>query len=241
MEKNNLDSTKDLLEVISYVAEMEKQLNRAVGELHSMQQELAAIREKNHPLKNAMQKTIIVMQYQVLNLRDKIAVIKENLIDSCKNTLEAFQQRGISALAGIADFFKVRPALEALREDLDKSIIHDDNAIAKIEAISPEYHKAGLHIKNMGRALVGREALPEAKSPGMVARAFEAPYRAELSCLVAMRNCTNSAIGAVMRLERAERKPPVMETIQKFNAQIAQARQELPAPDRARPIVRDGR
>lgn len=241
MDANSMEETVHLLDLLAYVGEMEKQLGRAVNELQSMRQELSAMREENHPMKTAMQKAVIVMQGQVLDLRDKLAELKAHIIEGCKNAVAAFKERGLSALRGMADYFKLRPGLEALRDDLDKSIKLDDKAIAKIEAVSAEYHEAGRHIKNMGRALVGKEAVTEAKAPGKLAGAIAAPFHADRACLMAMRRCAHAAIGAVARLENAERKPPIMETIQTLNKQIEQAQKDAPLRVRPRLVTHDGR
>ena len=145
--ENNFPSTKDFLAVLNQVSAMEKQLDAAVKELAAMRQELRTAQEQNHPVKTALQKAVIVMQGQVLDLRDKLAELKQNVIDGCKNAVAACKETGISALDNVARFFKVRPILESMRDMLTKDIQVDDKAIAKIEAISTEYHQAGRHLK----------------------------------------------------------------------------------------------
>lgn len=145
-----------------------------------------------------------------------------------------FKEKGITALDNIARFFKVKPLLENMRDTLDQSIRQDDKAIAKIEAISTEYHEAGRHLKNIGRALLGKEAAQEAKPPGKLAAAIAAPYRAERSCLSAMKKSVEAAIGNFARLEDRA-KPSIQKTIQTHNEKIAAAQKSAPAPERPRP------
>ena len=142
---------------------MEKQLDAAVKELAAMRQELKTAQEQNHPVRNTLQKAVITMQGQVLDLRDKLAELKQNVIDGCKSAVAAFKEQGITALDNVARFFKIKPVLETMRDSLDKSIKFDDKAIAKIEAISAEYHQAGRHLKNIGRAIRGKEAIQEVR------------------------------------------------------------------------------
>jgi len=241
METNNLSTMKDLLDIIGQVGAMEKQLNAAVNELQSMRRELAEAQVQNHPIKTALQNAVKTMEKNVAVMRERLDELKENIIDGCKNAVAAFKEKGLSALRNIAEFFHLRPGLEALRDNLSKSIKLDDAAMAKIEAVSAEYHEAGRHIKNIGRAIVGKEAIQEAKAPGKLAAAVAAPYRAERACLIAARRHINAAIGAVERLENRERKPPIMETINKLNEQIAQAKKDAPAVERPRPVAHDGR
>lgn len=169
MKANNLSGTEDLSAVIKQVGAMERQLGAAVEELHAMRRELETMREKNHPLLKTVQNAVIIMQNNALHLRDNLAALKKNIIDGCKNAVAAFQEKGLSALRNVADFFKIRPGLETLRDSMDKSIWSDEAAVAKIEAVSAEYHEAGRHLKNMGRTLVGKEAIAEAKAPGRLA------------------------------------------------------------------------
>ena len=105
MKENNAPSTKDFLAVLNQVATMEKQLDAAVKELAAMRQGLKTAQEQNHPVKHALQKTVIVMQGQVLDLRDKLAELKQHVIDGCKNAVAAFRENGISALDNVARFF----------------------------------------------------------------------------------------------------------------------------------------
>lgn len=237
LKENNSSSTKDFLAVLNQVGAMEKQLDAAVKELAAMRQELKTAQAQNHPVKTTLQKAVIVMQGQVLDLRERIAELKQNVIDGCKNAVTAFKETGISALDNVARFFKVRPILEAMRDMLTKNITYDDKAIAKIEAISTEYHQAGRHLKNMGRAMLGREAEEEVKQPGKLAAVISAPFRAERSCFATMKQSTDKTLGAISRLEEraAEKKPSIREALATHNEKIAQAQKEAPAPERPRP------
>jgi len=236
LRDNNSPSTKDFLAVLNQVGAMEKQLDAAVKELSAMRQELKTTQEQNHPVKTALQKTVIVMQGQVLDLRDKLAELKQNVIDGCKNAVAAFKETGISALDNVARFFKVRPILESMRDMLTKNIAYDDKAIAKIEAISTEYHQAGRHLKNMGRAMLGREAAQEVKQPGRLAAVISAPFRAERSYFSSIKGHVEKSLNTLARLEEraAEKKPSIREALTTHNEKIAQAQKDAPTTERPR-------
>ena len=232
MEKYHTDAMKDLLDVIGYVGEVEKQLDNAVQELAAMRKELADMRGQPAPVQKTMRDATILMQDRVITLRENLAALKAAIVEGCKNLLSAFKEKGTQALHNTARFFKLRPALETLRDNLNDSIKSDERIIAKIEAVSTEYHKAGQHIKNMGRALTGKEAVADAKAPGKVAKTFAAPFHAERSCLLSAKKSVENAIGRLARLEKAaERKPSIKQTIKEFNYQIANAPKS--APNRA--------
>lgn len=216
LRENNAPSTPDFLAVLNQIAAMERQLDAAVKELAAVRQELKTAQEQNHPVKTAIQKTGNVMQSQVLDLRERLSDLKQAVIDGCKNAITDFKEKGISVLDNVARFFKVMPTLEAIRDHLSKNIQYGDKAIAKIEAISTEYHQAGRHLKNMGRAVLGKEAIQEAKTPGKLARAVSVPFRAECDHFSILKSHVEQAIGAVARLEEraAEKKPSIREAIE---------------------------
>jgi predicted phage tail protein len=215
---------------------MENQLTAAVNELAVMRRELAEAQKQNHPIRDTLQKAVITMQAQVLELRDKLAALKDNIINGCKQAVDAFKEKGVTALDGLARFFKVKPILEAMRNSLDKNIAFDNKSIARIEAFSAEYHEAGRHIANMGRAMSGKEAITEAKPVGKIAKAFMAPVKAERKIFISMKNSVENAIGAMARLEAraAERKPSIKKTMDDLNKKVEREKSER--PPRARKI-----
>ena len=237
LKANHLPAEKELLTVVDQVCIMESRLTDMVKELTTLREELAEAQRQNHPVKTALQKAVIVLQNQVLDLRDKLTGLKHEIISGCKSALDAVHDKGLSALRDIMGFFKLRPALEAMRENIDDSIKQDNKSIATIEAVSTSYHEAGRHIANMGRAVSGKEALTEAKPVGKIAKALTAPIRADKACLVAMGKGVSKAISAVERLEKAERRLPVMETVEKCSKQAEQERRDMPVRVRPRPVT----
>ena len=234
LRENSIPSSQDFLAMLKQVGTMEKQLEAAVKELAAMRQELKEAQEQNHPIQTALRKTIIVMQGQVLNLRDKLADLKQNVIMGCKNAVAAFKENGITALDNAARFFKVRPILETLRNELDDNIRFGNTAIAKIETISTSYHQAGRHLKNAGRAMLGKEAMQDVKPNGKLAEVISAPFRAECSCFAAMKKSAEAAIGHLAKLEE-QAKPSIQKTMQTLNEQIAQNKKDTPAIERPNP------
>lgn len=213
LRENQAPGGKELLEAIGHVAEMEKQLVGAVEELKAMRQELQGMKE--NPLKRALQNSVKALEANVAALRERLSELKGAVIEGSKKTLAAFKEHGISALAGAARFFHLKPAITALRGSMEAGIKTDEKALAKIQAVSTEYHEVGRHLKNLGRALMGKEAVQEAKEAGRLAKAVAAPYRAERACLLAARNSLDRAAASLEKLERAaEKKPSILEAVQ---------------------------
>lgn len=221
--------------MLGQIAGMEKQLAAAVEELAAMRGELAEAQKQNHPVKTAMQKAVIVMQGQVLELRDKLAELKQTVIDGCKSAVAAFKENGISALDNVARFFKVKPVLETMRDNLHEYIQQDDKAIAKIETASNEYHEAGRHLKNFVRAVRGQEPVAEPKGPGAVARTLAAPFRREKNLFTSMKSRTEGALKRLEHLEQAAQRPSIRKTMEEMSAKVAKDRQ---GQEKAAPAVK---
>jgi len=243
MQDNGKD-TGNITELLSYVTTMESQLTKAVEELTSMRRELAGMREEHdHPVRTALEKAARSLEAAINETRQRLNEIKDKIVDGCKQAVTSFKENGIAALNGIAKFFRIKPALESLRNNLQGDIKHDQAAIAKIESIGAQYHSAGMHLRNVGRALSGKEAITAIKPNGKLAKLAAAPFRTEMKCLQNALKDTNRAIAVLDRLDRAvqqkaaeqaERKPSVKETMQKLQKQINAERADSPAPAKAK-------
>ena len=237
LKKSDASQQDALNAVLSHVGKMEQQYEKMVTELAAMREQFAKAEAQNHPARTAMRNAIIAAQDHALKFRDNLSQLKQSIVEGCKRSISAFKEQGISALSNVARFFKIKPILETMRNDLDRTIQTDNKAIAKIEAISTEYHKAGRHLKNIGRAIIGKEAIAEVKPIGKVAKAFLAPSYAERSCCMAMKKHVESAIDSLTRLEErtTERKPSIQKTLQTLNEQIAQTKKDTPTKEHAQP------
>ena len=242
MEANRVPAVKDLLAVFNEVSAMERQLDTAVTELAALRRELSASQKQAHPVKAVLQNTGAAMEKNVTTVRDRLDATKQTVIDGCKNVLDTFREKGISALDNITRFFKLRPMLETMRTELDKSIQDDRSAMDKIETVSAEYHEAERHIKNMGRTLMGNEAAAEAKPMGKLAKSLEAPFRAELSCLSSMKKSVEKALLLLTALEQsAQRKPSVQQSIHALSEKLAREQKSAPAAERSRSVSHEAR
>ncbi len=236
MRENNAPSMQDFLAILGQVGAMERQLDAAVKELAAMRRELNEAREQAHPVKTALKIAAETLDKNVAALRERLDAVKQNVIEGCKNAVGAFKEKGISALNNIAHFFKVRPVLESMRDDLSKSIRFSDATISNIELVSTEYHEAGRHVKNMVRAMAGKEVIQDAKAVGKLAKALQAPFHTNRACLSAMKKSLETTLSRLDSLEKAaERKPSIQKTMQTLNEQIAQGKKEAPTAERPRP------
>ena len=178
MQQNNVDA-KNLVAVLGYVAAVEKQLDKAAGELAGMRHELTAMREEqNHPVKTALARAIHTLEVKISVTQAALDTLKNNIVTGCRNAVAAFKVNGKAALNNLARFFRLKPALNELSMNLDALIKANDNAVAKIEAMSKEYHTVGTHVKNFARIFAGQEPLLDIKESGKLAKLMELPFQA---------------------------------------------------------------
>lgn len=230
MKQYNSPGREDLLAMCQQIAGLEQQLNSALEELSVMRRELAKARES--PVKRALQKTVEGLEKVTKGLCTRLDSLKEKIVEGCKKTLAAFREHGVSALAHTAEFLHIRPALEGINRELEKAVAFDDKALSIIETASREYHEAGRHLKNIVRAVQGREALAEPKGPGALARGLSLPFRQDRRLICAMQSRTEGALKRLERLEQAAR-PPIRQTMEEC-AKLAKAQE---SKERTAPAV----
>ena len=240
LREQSSPSLADFQKLLEQVGTLEQQLEAAVRELAAMRRDLAEMERRRHPAVNAMRKAVIIVQAQVLELREKLSALKQAIADGCKNAVTAFREKGAAALDNIARFFKVRPMLEAVQVQADHAAAAADRAVGRVEAASQKYHEAGRHLKNAGRALTGKEAIQKVKPPGKASKTAAAPFHAARACFGAMAKGAASAAERLERLEQAakQQKPSIQNTIQQYNRQIEQEKaRAVPVKVRPRPHV----
>lgn len=230
LQKHKSPSLTDFRMLLNKVNEVEQQLEAAVRELAAMRAVLAESEQRRHPAANAMRKALISMQAHILELREKLAALRQAVVEGSKNALTAFREKGASALDNIARFFKVRPILDAIHTQAGHAVAAADRSVVRIEAASMKYHEAGRHLKNAGRALTGKEAVQAAKSPGMVSKTFTAPFRAVCSCFRSIEKNSAALSGRLKQLE--EKKQSVKAAIRQHNEERAKE-QSISSPKRS--------
>lgn len=241
--KENRANADDLMAVVKHVGAMEQQLAAAVDELAAMRREVSNLR---HPVKTAVQKALHSLGEKIADAREKLTTLRESIVEGCKNAVAAFKEKGVAALNGLASFFHIRQGLEAVDRTMDKAICLDQQSIDKIAAVSAEYHEIGKHMKNLGRAMRGKETVAEAKPMGRIAKSAQAPAKLDKALSSGVQKAARSALDGLDRLEQkaarqreakeagSEKKPSVLGNLQAMKEQAAQANTAALSPGRVK-------
>ena len=200
--KDNGKDTAGLNALINYVKGMEDYVKLAENKITDMKAQLDTMKEvQDHPIKTALQKTIKALEAKVTEIKAQIVELKNNIIEGCKNAVAAFKEKGIAALDKLMSFFHVKKGLQAIKNNTIKSAEMCDKSVENIKTFSQEYHKAGRHIKNMARVMVGKKPLDTVKESGILAKIISAPYKAHKSCMLGIKKAINSMISKLEQLE----------------------------------------
>lgn len=236
--KENGKDASGLIALLGSVSSMENQLNKAAQDLQNVMHELNSMRdEHSHPLRTALQNAAQSMEDNLNETRSRLESLKEKIIDGCKQAVTAFKEKGAAALNGIVRFFRIKPAIQSLRNMIQSDIKYDNAVIAKIESISKQYHSAGMHLRNVGRALRGKEPITAVKPNGNLAKLVSAPFRTEIKCLTNALKDTEKAIASLDRLEKAvpqktasaQDKPSTLENMRRLAEKLKRDKRETPA------------
>ena len=246
---DNGRDTSGLSALLGHVSEMENFVKRAEDTISDMKSQLAEMKEvQNHPVKTALQNAIKNLEQRVAEIKEQLSVLKNNIVEGCKNAVAAFKEKGAAALDKLASFFKIKSGLESWKKNIDGAIRADDKAVASIQKFSAEYHTAGRAIKNMARVAVGKQPIDAKKEAGKIAKAMSAPYKMQKNMLTGLKKSIDKAIASLDGLEakaearrvhrQAERaaakKPSLLGQLQENIAIVEQRKREMPVQERAK-------
>jgi hypothetical protein len=224
---------------------MENFVKRAEDNIADMKSQLSEMKEaQSHPIRTALQKAIKSLENTVAVMKAQIRDLKNNIVEGCKNAAQAFKEKGIFALDKLASFFHLKGAFKAIDKSAQANIAVCDKGIAHQTAYYAEVYKASRAIRNMGRLLVGRDALPSQSETRRLEKTATAPFRAEKAINLKIGEMANAAMKALDRLEAAaeakrdnpvrEKKPKLLEELRDARQLVAERKLEMPAPERVR-------
>jgi len=239
LEENGKD-VAGLTALLDQVKTMEDFCKQAEVKITDMKSQLDNMKEiQDHPIKYAIQNTVKAIASKVAEIKTHLSELKNNIVEGCKNAIAAVKDKGIVVLDKLASFFRIKTCLEKVNSCTVEVMKDCDKSIAKVEAFSQEYHKAGRGVKNMARMLVGKEPIDAVAESGKLAKAITAPARAEKSCMLGIQKAATSMMNKLEQLSQrastiqddraATKKPTLMERLTEKKELVRQNDLERPA------------
>lgn len=221
--------------LVTQLNQMEKQYTAVLSELKAVREQLESIQDNG--IKATVTKSVSSAQQKVEQAKDQLGHIRTSLSDMVKQTLAAVKQHGISALNKAADFMGIKAALNDMRDNLNASISDTQKSIDRINAVGSELHALNEHGKNLGRALIGKEAaeLTQRNEDKGVLAVIAKPLKKSKAMLEGMEKGVTRALQSIDRLEKAaargkEEKPSVREGLKAAKQQ--ESKEKPPTPSK---------
>lgn len=155
LEENGLHQEQaNVRSLVDYIQGMETKLNDMTREMQAMHGEVNEIRDNT--IRAKCTELLAKADEKIQQAKKLVVSCKENLITSARNALKAFKEKGKDALITAVNAMKIPSALEMLRNGFQRvsEAMHRD--AGKLDAVREELHGVGLHLKNAGRALIGK-------------------------------------------------------------------------------------
>lgn len=222
-------SHEDFTALLKTVAVLEEQLRTTNAELRTVKRELNTVRSDLTPAQRSTGERLVKTTETALRQAgEQLRGIREKIVQTAKKTLESVRQTGISGLNGLSNLLGVRKSLRGLKSQMGRTADALETGISRMESAGKELRGAGEHLRNIGRALAGKE--PISKQTEKQAAAL-APLRGLAGAFRKMEERTSRALGALERLERAAevKKPSVRETLKN----LEKKQKEVPAHENA--------
>ena len=176
----NLEQNRQTVHLLmNYMNDIEENFFSVLEELDTVKAQLAQqtpqTKEVRHTLADLMQN----LQEQANHLQEQIHSMKTRLNEKAAQLVQNFKDQGVTALNHVCEFLGVKENLTQMRESLLQSAKEMQGSMDKIDQVAGELRAATTHVKNVGRAIVGKEAqeVAQPKEGGFFYQ-MKRPYRA---------------------------------------------------------------
>ncbi len=156
LDKNDMHKEKAEVEsLVDYIGDMEKTLTEMLKEMQEMRQEINLIH--NNTLRVKCQNLVEKTEGKIKQGFALLGKVKDNVIQSAKNALKAFKERGKEALRSAVKAMKIPETLDKLGSFFGKLSKEVEQDVQQLNSMQSELNSSKGHLKNIGRLLIGRE------------------------------------------------------------------------------------
>ena len=157
LDKNDMHKEKaEVDSLVDYIGGMEKTLTEMLKEMQEMRQEINLIH--NNSLRVKCQNLVEKTEGKIKQGFVLLGKVKDNVIQSAKNALKAFKERGKEALRSAVKAMKIPETLDKLGSFFGKLSKEVEQDVMQLNSMQSELNSSKGHLKNIGRLLIGRES-----------------------------------------------------------------------------------
>lgn len=230
MKENGREATgAELSCLIAALDSMEQQYRSVLAELEDVKKQLEQTQAPS--VRDRLLGTLQTAQGKVEQALSQLSAVKEKVITWARSTLEDVKRFGINALDGAISALGIHKLLESMRDKVCHAMEGVNAAVERAEAVGQELRSAGGHLKNAGRAAVGKEVRQiDGGQAGRVQAVVLTPLRAAHSSLSGINRTISTAEGAAHRLDRAAEQGRGKRERPSVRRRLAQKKAAIPAP-----------
>lgn len=156
LEKNEMHKEKaEVQSLVDYIGDMEKTLTEMLDEMKNMRQEIELIH--NNSLRAKCQNLVQRTEGKIKQGLALVVKVKDNFIQSAKNAVKAFKEKGKEAFRNAVKAMKVPETLDMLGKVFGKLSKEIEQDVIQVNAMQSELNNAKGHLKNIGRLLIGHK------------------------------------------------------------------------------------
>lgn len=142
--------------LVDYIESMESQFTKVLDELKEVRGQLDQISDKG--LRATAARFVEGAEQKVQSVIGQVTHIKEKLIHSARAAVETAKERGADALRRAISAMKIPTVLSLMRDFMRDGSQSMTKSAEKLGVINKELKIAGGHLRNAGRALMGKTA-----------------------------------------------------------------------------------
>ena len=157
LEKNGLHKQKeDVQSLVGYIESMEYNLSVMMNEIQEMHTEVNRLHDKG--IRAQCAKIVAKAEDKIQQVGTMVSVTKGKLVESASNAVKAFKEKGKSALIQAVEGMRIPTALSKIKDGFSHAAQSMRQSAGQLDVIRGELHEVGGHMKNAGRAILGKPA-----------------------------------------------------------------------------------
>lgn len=157
LEQNGLLKQKEEVQsLVGYIEGMEEKLGQMMGEIQDMHTQVSRLHDQT--LRAKCSQLVVKAGDKIQKAKTMVSVTKVKLIDSAGNAVKTFKEKGRSALVQAVEAMRIPAALSRLKNGFSHTAEAMRQSAGRLDTMREELHEVGGHMKNAGRALMGKSA-----------------------------------------------------------------------------------
>lgn len=154
--------------------------------------------------------------------------------------IQKVKEVGIKALNNVCTFLGIKETLIKMSDMTQSNAAKAKRIIEKIDIIENEFKNAGVHIQNIGRAIVGKEALNSvSEKQSQIFQGLKKRCQRNLDIFEKRAEKLNIAIKKIIDLEQVSGRVSIREKLKENKSVIAAKEALKPIPEKEKPLQTD--